>query len=98
MHRQRTIVQKQGGGGGELARALHCEIMDEIVTRDGLEYDPTIDYIDYFNDNDSYVCDTDDESDDESDIGSDVDDNGDEDVDDVAEINVGVVVFIINSI
>ena len=45
--------------------------------REGLEYDPTIDYIDYFNDDDSYVCDTDDESDDN--------DDGDEDVDDDAE-------------
>ena len=59
--------------------------MDEIVTIEGLEYNPIIDYIDYFNDNDSYVCDTDDESDDGSDIGSYVDDNGDEDVDDDAE-------------
>ena len=52
----------------------------EIVTIEGLEYNPIIDYIDYFNDNDSYVCDTDDESDDDDD--DDGDENGDEDEDD----------------
>jgi len=39
--------------------------------REGLEYDPTIDYIDYFNEDISYVFDSDDESDD--------DDNDDDD-------------------
>jgi len=39
--------------------------------REGLEYDPTIDYIGYFNEDNSYVFDSDDESDD--------DDNDDDD-------------------
>ena len=53
--------------------------MDEIVTRDGLEYDRTIDYVDYFNDEDSYVCDTDDESVDDSGVDADGDENVDDD-------------------
>ena len=72
VQRQRKIVGKTKKGGG-LMRVFHCEILDEIITRDGLKYNPIVDFIGYFNDNNSYICDTNDESDDESDIKSDDD-------------------------
>ena len=49
--------------GGSLERREHCKILDEIVARDGLECDPTIDYVDYDDDDNSYVCDSGIESD-----------------------------------
>ena len=43
----------------------HCKMLNEMVIGDGLEYDPTMNYVDYNDDDNSFVCDSVIESDDD---------------------------------
>jgi hypothetical protein len=64
--RANVVQECRENDGAKITRNLHCEILDEIVRRDGLEYDPSRDYaID--DDSDSDNNDDDDNDDEESD-------------------------------